>query len=172
MEFFGLLAPIAFVFALVALIQVGSLKKEVEQLKIKSKEVPTLMEKLWAGIDKIRDMLVGDNYKVLRTSQSRTFYGFGVERFWGKIYIEYNHHSWLDHGTPYILQIRSSFIDDTFLTTDIGSSLKNIGFISDKLMEHIFPIGVRETDLAGSASEIIKEKIKQLDEMFENAKGQ
>jgi hypothetical protein len=39
-------------------------------------------------------------------------------------------------------------------------------------MEHIFPIGVKETDLAGSASEIIKEKIKQLDEMFENAKEQ
>jgi len=34
-EFIGLLAPIAFVFALAALAQVGSLKKEVEQLKEK-----------------------------------------------------------------------------------------------------------------------------------------
>ncbi len=33
MEFVGLLAPIAFVFALAALAQVGSLRKEVEQLK-------------------------------------------------------------------------------------------------------------------------------------------
>lgn len=33
MEFIGLLAPIAFVFALAALAQVSSLKKEVEQLK-------------------------------------------------------------------------------------------------------------------------------------------
>ncbi len=33
MEFVGLLAPIAFVFALGALAQVGSLKKEVEKLK-------------------------------------------------------------------------------------------------------------------------------------------
>jgi hypothetical protein len=33
MEFIGLLAPIAFVFALAALAQVGSLKKEVENLK-------------------------------------------------------------------------------------------------------------------------------------------
>lgn len=33
MEFVGLLAPIAFVFALAALVQVGSLKKEVELLK-------------------------------------------------------------------------------------------------------------------------------------------
>lgn len=33
MEFIGLLAPIAFVFALSALAQVGSLKKEVEKLK-------------------------------------------------------------------------------------------------------------------------------------------
>ncbi len=33
MQFVGLLAPIAFVFALAALAQVGSLKKEVEQLK-------------------------------------------------------------------------------------------------------------------------------------------
>lgn len=33
MEFVGLLAPIAFVFALSALSQLSSLKKEVEQLK-------------------------------------------------------------------------------------------------------------------------------------------
>ena len=33
MEYVGLLAPIAFVFALAALTQVGTLKKEVEQLK-------------------------------------------------------------------------------------------------------------------------------------------
>lgn len=34
---FGLLSPIAFVFALAALSQVGSLKKEIEELK-KNKE--------------------------------------------------------------------------------------------------------------------------------------
>ncbi len=33
MEYVGLLAPIAFVFALAALAQVGSLKNEVEKLK-------------------------------------------------------------------------------------------------------------------------------------------
>ncbi len=33
MEFVGLLAPIAFVFALAALTQVGALKKEVDKLK-------------------------------------------------------------------------------------------------------------------------------------------
>jgi hypothetical protein len=33
MEYVGLLAPIAFVFTLAALTQVGSLKKEVEKLK-------------------------------------------------------------------------------------------------------------------------------------------
>ncbi len=33
MEYVGLLAPIAFVFALAALAQVSSLKKEVEKLK-------------------------------------------------------------------------------------------------------------------------------------------
>jgi hypothetical protein len=33
MEYIGLLAPIAFVFALAALAQTGSLKKEVEKLK-------------------------------------------------------------------------------------------------------------------------------------------
>jgi len=33
MEYVGLLAPIAFVFAISALAQVGSLKKEVEKLK-------------------------------------------------------------------------------------------------------------------------------------------
>ena len=40
MQYVGLLAPIAFVFAISALVQVGSLKKEVEQLKeeLRSKE--------------------------------------------------------------------------------------------------------------------------------------
>jgi len=33
MEYVGLLAPIAFVFALAALAQVGSLKKELNKLK-------------------------------------------------------------------------------------------------------------------------------------------
>ncbi len=33
MEYIGLLAPIAFVFALAALAQIGSLKKEIEKLK-------------------------------------------------------------------------------------------------------------------------------------------
>ncbi len=33
MEYIGLLAPIAFVFAISALAQVGSLKKEVDELK-------------------------------------------------------------------------------------------------------------------------------------------
>lgn len=33
MEYVGLLAPIAFVFALSALSQIGTLKKEIEQLK-------------------------------------------------------------------------------------------------------------------------------------------
>lgn len=37
MEYVGLLAPIAFVFALSALAQVGSLKKEIDQLKEKLK---------------------------------------------------------------------------------------------------------------------------------------
>jgi len=32
-EFVGLLAPLAFVFALAAISQIGSLKKELEQLK-------------------------------------------------------------------------------------------------------------------------------------------
>ncbi len=39
MEFIGLLAPIAFVFALAALAQVGALKKEVALL---SEEIATL----------------------------------------------------------------------------------------------------------------------------------
>ena len=35
MQYVGLLAPLAFVFALSALAQVGSLKREVEDLKVK-----------------------------------------------------------------------------------------------------------------------------------------
>ncbi|MDD4362828.1 MAG: hypothetical protein PHD33_01270 [Atribacterota bacterium] len=33
MEYIGLLAPVAFAFALAALAQIGSLKKEIEKLK-------------------------------------------------------------------------------------------------------------------------------------------
>lgn len=43
MQYVGLLAPLAFVFALAALTQVGALKKEVEILK---KEVEILKEEL------------------------------------------------------------------------------------------------------------------------------
>ena len=39
MEFIGLLAPVAFVFALSAIGQVSSLKKEVEQLKEELKKL-------------------------------------------------------------------------------------------------------------------------------------
>ncbi len=40
MQYVGLLAPIAFVFAMAALVQVGSLKKEVEQLKEELNKLP------------------------------------------------------------------------------------------------------------------------------------
>ncbi len=39
MEFFGYLAPIAFVFALSAITQVSSLRKEVNHLKDEMKEL-------------------------------------------------------------------------------------------------------------------------------------
>ncbi len=39
MEFMGYLAPVAFVFALGAMAQVATLKKEVEQLKAKIKHL-------------------------------------------------------------------------------------------------------------------------------------
>lgn len=42
MQFIGLLAPIAFVFALAALAQIGTLKKEVEALH---KEIESLKNK-------------------------------------------------------------------------------------------------------------------------------
>ncbi len=41
MQFVGLLAPIAFVFALSALTQVGALKKEVEDLRRQIKQLST-----------------------------------------------------------------------------------------------------------------------------------
>ena len=41
MQYVGLLAPIAFVFAISALAQIGALKKEVEELK---KELQSLKE--------------------------------------------------------------------------------------------------------------------------------
>jgi hypothetical protein len=139
-------------------------EREIEM--INSKEVPALMEKLWAGIDKIRDMLAGDNYKVLRTSQSRIFYGFAVERFWGKVYIEYYHDSWLNYDTPYMMQIRLDWVDINYRASDLETQLKDIDFIYDKNMEYVLPIAIKEADLAGSVAETVKEKIKQMDDIF------
>jgi hypothetical protein len=144
-------------------------EREIEM--INSKEVPILMEKLWAGIDKIRDMLAGDNYKVLRASQSKIFYGFAVERFWGKVYVEHYHYSWLNYGTPYMMQIRLDWVDSNYRAIDLETQLKSIDFIYDKNMEYVLPIVIKEADLAGSAVEVIKDKLKQLDDMFEQLKA-
>lgn len=150
---------------------ISTILNEREIAMINSKEVPALIDKLWAGIDKIRDMLAGDNYKVLRTTQSRIFYGFAVERFWGKVYVEYYHYSWLNYSTPYIMQIRPVWVDKEYWPSKFESQLKNIEFVFDKSMEYIFPIIIKEADLAGSSAEIIKNKIRQLDDMFESGKA-
>jgi hypothetical protein len=148
----------------------STILNEREIAMINSKEVPILMEKLWAGIDKIRDMLAGDNNKVLRTTQSRIFYGFAVERFWGKVYVEYYHYSWLNYNTPYILQIRFDWVNEKYRSLEFESHIQSIDFVFDKSLEYIFPIIIEEADLVGSASETILEKLKQLDEMFEQLK--
>lgn len=49
MQYVGLLAPIAFVFALAALAQVGSLKKEVDFLKDKLKAMEKQQDKKTAA---------------------------------------------------------------------------------------------------------------------------
>lgn len=140
-------------------------EREIEM--INSKDVPMLMEKLWAGIDKIRDILVGDNFNVLRTSQSKIFYGFPVERFWGKVYVDYYHLSWLNYGAPYILQIRSDWINEKYRTTEMDSHMKSAGFIVDSEMGYIFLVNITEADIAGTAAEIIKDTINKLDKIFE-----
>jgi len=148
----------------------STILKEREIAMINSKEVPMLMDKLWAGIDKIRDMLSGENYKVLRTTQSRIFYGFAVERFWGKVYVEYYHYSWLNYDTPYMMQIRSDWVDHNYRSQDLETHLKSIDFIYDKNMEYVLPIVIKEADIAGSAVEAVKDKLKELDNLFEQLK--
>lgn len=148
----------------------STILKEREIAMINSKEVPMLMDKLWASIDKIRDMLSGENYKVLRTTQSRIFYGFAVERFWGKVYVEYYHYSWLNYNTPYMMQIRSDWVDHNYRSQDLETHLKSINFIYDKNMEYVLPIVIKDADIAGSAVEAIKDKLKELDNLFEKLK--
>ncbi len=147
----------------------STILKEGELAMLQNQDVPVLLEKLWAGIDKVKDMLSSDGYKVTRTSQSRIFYAFRLERDWGMIWVSFDHYCWLNYNTPYVLQLRHNMINHDYQFADIDLHMSKVGFIYDKAQEYIYPIRIMETDLAGSTTEIIKEKIKQLDEMFEEA---
>lgn len=143
------------------------LKKE-ELVMLQNDDVPVLLNKLWAGIDKIKDILSSDGYSVTRTSQSRIFYAFRVERAWGMIWVTFDHYCWLNYNTPYVLQLRNRMLKGSYQVADLEFRMSKIGFIYDKTQEYIFPIKITEADLAGSVSEVIKEKLMQLDEMFKS----
>ncbi len=147
----------------------STMLKEGELAMLQTQDVPALLEKLWAGIDKIKDMLSSEDYSVTRTSQSRTVYAFRVERDWGVIWVSFDHGCWLKHNTPYVLQLRNRMVNESYRVADLEFQMIKIGFIYDKTQEYLFPIRIAEADLAGSAAEIIKEKIKDLDKMFEEA---
>jgi len=145
------------------------LKKE-ELAMLQNEDVPLLLNKLWAGIDKIKDILSSGGYSVTRTSQSRIFYAFRVERAWGKIWVTYDHYCWLNYNTPYVLSLRNEMLKETYQFADLEFRMSKVSFIYDKTQGYyIFPIRITEADLAGSTSEIVKEKLAQLDEMFANA---
>jgi len=146
-------------------------EREIEM--INSKEVPILMEKLWAGIDKIKDTLAGEGYDVTRTSQSKLTYGFGVERYWGQVWVYLNLESWKEFGRPYSLKIFNDLINDKYKKADYASELKSVGFSLDNNKDHICPIlldvkDTEEKDIVGSTKGIIVDKINQLDQMFES----
>ncbi len=146
------------------------LKKE-ELAMLQNEDVPVLLNKLWAGIDKIKDILLSEEYVVTRTSQSRTFYAFRLERDWGMIWVTFDHNCWLNYNSPYVLQLRNEMLKESYQFSDLEFRMSKVGFIYDKTQGYyIFPMRITEADLAGSTSEIIKEKIKQLDEMFKIAK--
>jgi len=140
-------------------------ERELEMLN--TRDVPMLLDKLWAGVDKIKDILSSDNFSVRNTTQSRHFYGFMVDRPWGNIWLGYYFQSWLNYDTPYVMQIRNEWINENHITSELDLQLRGAGFIVDKNLELLFPVIIKETDLVGNAVEAIKEKLAQLDLLFE-----
>ena len=66
-----------------------------------------------------------------------------------------------------MLKLRNDMIKESGRVSDLESGLKNNGFLYDKNLGYTYPIIISNSDIALSACEMIKEKIKQLDEMFE-----
>ncbi len=136
-------------------------EKEVKM--INTHDIPIIMEKLWATIDKAKDSLAGDDYKVKRTTQSRLFYGFAIEQPWGDIWLELYHNAWKDYATPFILQVRRSFFNDAFNADDIETALKNNGFTFRPEHEYVLPITIQENDILG----VLVEKTKAVLELIQ-----
>ena len=144
----------------------STILNEGELQMLNTRDVPILLDKLWAGVDKIKDILSSENYSVRNTTQSRHFYGFVVERPWGTVWIGYYFQSWLNYDTPYVMQIRSEWINENYKTSEFDTQMRNTGFILDKNLEFLYPLIVKETDLVGNVIETIKAKLDQLDLLF------
>ena len=140
----------------------SAILSEKELKMINTAAIPEILHKLWGGIDKIKDNLVGQNYRVQRTTQSRLVYGFFIECSWGNIWVGYFVSAWSSQKTPYILQIRDKWIKDEFHNAGTDQKLKKLGFVFDKELEYISPIEITETDIVGCAVHIAKEKLSKL----------
>ena len=90
-----------------------------------------------------------------------------VERPWGIFWLGYYFQSWLNYDTPYVMQIRSEWISENHKTSELDAQMRSAGFIVDKNLEYLFPVIIKETELVGSAVETIKEKLGQLELLFE-----
>ena len=65
----------------------SSFLKNEELAMLQNEDLLVFLNKLWAGIDKIKNILSEEAYIVSRTTQSRSFYAFRIERTWGMIWI-------------------------------------------------------------------------------------
>ncbi len=126
------------------------------------------MEKIWAAIDKTKDMLSASHYNVKRTSQSRIFYGFAVEFPWGSVWVDCSHKCWKDYEIPCLLQLREEWLKGEYSSQNFRSSLKTIGFIYDEELEYIYPIPVEHEDMASVVLRDAKTVLEQIDCLFTN----
>jgi hypothetical protein len=145
----------------------SSTLEDKEMELINSSSVPQIFEKLWSGIDKIRDNLSAEDINVQRMSQSRIYYGFNISENWGNVWLGLYHDFWAIYKTPYLLHIRNDWIKEEFRNKEIEKKLMEIGFINDSKLENIFPIKISDKDIVGNCIPVIRAKLKELREVFE-----
>ena len=134
-------------------------KGELEMINMD--EIPQLMEKLWAGIDKIRDA-IPETYQTKNLGQSRKFYGFYIEDFWGSIWIGFWFDGWKKFNTPYLIQLKKEWITIPIQSTVLDNKIKKAGLFVDRDFGYVRPILIQQENIVTSSIPTVLEVLSVL----------